>query len=120
MKQQVEIIAIEGVKVVTVFKENGEEFQQVTNFEALNLMLQNGIIELSYDSENEELENEIQNAPLGYVEVAEPLSEDEEGFEVYKHEAIVEDGEVKIDFEGQYLKTYKTMKGAQKFANSLN
>lgn len=122
MKKSIEIVAIEKVAgdvfTKVEWKEDGETRQETISIETLIDLAKKGI-EIGYDVENEELENAIAETGIEYAEIDSPLSDDEEGFDVYLHEAIIEDGEVVIDIEGNLLKRYKTEKGAVKFANQI-
>ena len=68
------------------------------------------------DEENEELVNEL--SQLTYVEIAE--EEDSETsewvYDIYVHKFIVDEDILELDGEGEYIKTYKTEKGAKNFA----
>jgi hypothetical protein len=67
------------------------------------------------DEENEELVNEL--SQLAYIEIAEEVDSETEKdvYDVYLHKFIAEDI-LECDGEGEYLKTYKTEKGAMNFA----
>jgi hypothetical protein len=68
------------------------------------------------DEENEELVNEL--SQLTYVEIAE--EEDSETgkwvFDIYIHKFNVDEDILELDGEGEYIKTFKTEKGAKNFA----
>ena len=63
------------------------------------------------DEENEELVNEL--SQLAYIELSE-----EEGneFDVYLHKFNVDEDILEYDVAGEFIKTYKTEKGAMNFA----
>ena len=63
------------------------------------------------DEENEELVNEL--SQIAYIELSE-----EEGneFDVYIHKFNVDEDVLEYDVAGEFLKTYKTEKGARNFA----
>lgn len=71
----------------------------------------NGVV-FSYDDTDEELTNSIQNAELGFVEVAEEDGE----YDVYYHGVTIDGGDIELDLEGKYLKTYKKLNSALTFA----
>jgi hypothetical protein len=69
-----------------------------------------------FDEENEELVNEL--SQLAYIEIAEETDSETEKdvYDVYLHKFIADEDVLECDGEGEYLKTYKTEKGAMNFA----
>jgi hypothetical protein len=67
------------------------------------------------DGENEELVNEL--SQLAYIEVAEETDSETEKdvYDVYIHK-FTADEVLEYSIEGEYLKTFKTEKGAMNFA----
>ena len=67
-------------------------------------------------AEDEELINELSN--IMYIEIAEEEDSETEKdvYDVYIHKFIA-DEELELDGEGEYIKTYKTMKAALNYAN---
>lgn len=111
----IEIVKVEQISEDFFFTVKWNGGQETIALETL-LELSGKNVEIVYDEENEDLEQAIENADLTYVEIASPLSADEEGYEVYLHETKVRYGEVRIDTAGQFIKEYKTYKGAMNFA----
>lgn len=65
------------------------------------------------DEENEELVNEL--SQLGFIEIAEEEEDGKEVFDVYVHKFFADDV-LSYNVAGEYVKTYKTEKGARNFA----
>lgn len=112
MKNTFEIIKFHetcGDKFFTVAITNQDGTHTDTWSEATLLEVIRRGKEIAVDSENEDLVNEIQQ--LGYVTIA-----DEDGeFDIYFHKISV-DEIIEVNFAGDFLKTYKTEKGAANFA----
>jgi len=122
MKKLAEIKAVETIGKDVFFKvewkEEGESRTETISLETL-IELARKRIEFVYDVDNEELEVQIADAGIEYVEIESPLSDDEEGYYVYLHEAKVEDGEVIINFEGVHMQSYKTYRGAMNYSKQV-
>ena len=70
------------------------------------------------DEENEELVNEL--SQLAYIEISEEEEDEKEVFDVYIHKFIADEDVLDFNLEGEFLKTYKTEKGAMNFAKKQN
>ena len=66
------------------------------------------------DEENEELVNEL--SQLAYIEISEEEEDEKEVFDIYIHKFIADEDVLDFNLEGEFLKTYKTEKGAMNFA----
>jgi len=68
-------------------------------------------------AEDEDLMNELSN--IMYVEIAEETDSEtgKDEFDIYIHKFIVDEDIVELDGEGEYTKTYKSMKAALNYAN---
>jgi hypothetical protein len=66
------------------------------------------------DEENEELVNEL--SQLAYIEVVEDEEDEKPVFDIYIHKFIADEDVLEYDVAGEYLKSYKTEKGAMNFA----
>lgn len=65
------------------------------------------------DEENEELVNEL--SQLGFIEIVEEEEDGKEIFDIYLHKFFADDV-LSYNVAGEYLKSYKTEKGAKNFA----
>jgi len=112
----IEIIKVEEIEEDVFFTvewvDEGTRRQEV--IERATLIELAGKVEILYNEYNEELESAIDNADITYIEIA----DEEDEYDVYYHGVSVKYGEVTIDIEGDFVKTYKTYKGATKYAHN--
>ena len=66
------------------------------------------------DETNEELVNEL--SQLAFIEITEEEEDEKEVFDIYIHKFIADEDILEYSVEGEFLKTYKTEKGAINFA----
>lgn len=63
------------------------------------------------------LEELIQRADLSYSEISDFETDDE--YDVYYHKVSTSSGKIVVDTEGEFIKSYKTIRGARSKANEL-
>lgn len=95
-----------------------EFFTETYTHEQMTEVIKSAQFEIEYNDEFETeegmtIEQALTVAPIQYFEIA-----DEDGeYDVYTHVATVKYGEVSMDVQGEFLKTYKTLKGAESFVS---
>ena len=121
MKNTFKIIGFDefcGDKFFTVAITNKEgethtdRFSEVTLLKFAQAMVRKNA-NFEIDETNEELVNEL--SQLAYIEVAEEEEDGKEVFDIYLHK-FTADEILEANIEGEYLKTFKTEKGAINFA----
>ena len=116
------IIEIEAQDFYTVEITEGldvaETFTQTWGRQQLQDFISDDNIEVTYEEENEDLEDALKLLQVGYVEV--DVNADGSGeHDVYMHKVSFCSGEVSLDIHGKHIKTYKREKSAINFAESL-
>ena len=122
MKNTFKIIGYDefcGDKFFTVAITNQEGDTHTDRFCEVTLMkfakaMERKNAKFEIDEENEELVNEL--SQLAYIEISEEEEDEKEVFDVYIHKFIADEDVLDFNLEGEFLKTYKTEKGAMNFA----
>ena len=124
MKNTFKIIGFDefcGDKFFTVAITNQDGDTHTDRFSEVTLMkfaqaMERKNASFEIDEENEELVNEL--SQLAYIEIAEETDSETEKdvYDVYLHKFIADEDVLDYNLEGEYLKTYKTEKGAINFA----
>lgn len=100
----------------TVLVEMDGMSQPYETQQIINSVLNGDVVR--YNEEDEKLVDLLKHTTIKYISVE--VNADNSGeHDVYEHVAIIQDGEIKMNIEGNHIKTYKREIAAIKFAESL-
>jgi hypothetical protein len=118
MTNQITITKIETLSEDTFFTiEINTDQKEIVSLETMKEIIKYPNNEVSYEEELETEEGTTVDQLIDAVELE--IAEDEDGltgkpvFDIYKHKMRASFGEITYDVAGEYVKTFKTEKGAQ-------